>query len=145
MSEKPASISQQLLVLGALLFLIGLLQGAIVQLFHSPRLALSAHIAAVQNGIVLLVLGLLWSRMSLSSIQERIAYRSAVAGMYLIWIGFTLAAMTGASLVLKFAGAGYSASEIWEIVVGLTIYVGSGASIVSALLVLVGLRRFRAR
>jgi len=145
MSEKPASISQQLLVLGALLFLIGLLQGAIVQLFHSPRLALSAHIAAVQNGIVLLVLGLLWSRMSLSSIQERIAYRSAVAGMYLIWIGFTLAAMTGASLVLKFAGAGYSASEIWEIIVGLTIYVGSGASIVSALLVLVGLRRFRAR
>jgi hydroxylaminobenzene mutase len=141
MLNKSASVSQKLLVLGALLFLLGLLQGAIVQLFHSPRLALSAHIAAVQNGMVLLLYGLLWSRMSLSAALERATFIAAAAGMYLIWIGFTLAAMTGASMVLKFSGAGYAASEPWELVVAATIYAGSGAAIVAALLVLVGLLR----
>lgn len=143
MHDKSAWMSQRLLVLGALLFLIGLLQGGVVQLFHSPQLALSAHIVAVQNGMVLLLFGLLWSRMSLSETQERVTYLSAVAGMYLIWIGFTLAAMTGASMVLKFAGAGYTASELWEYAVGAAVYAGSAASIVAALFVLIGLLRFR--
>jgi (hydroxyamino)benzene mutase len=110
-----------------------------VKVFHSPRLALSAHIAAVQNGMVLLLYGLLWFRISLSVTLEKMAYLSAVAGMYLIRVGFTLAAMTGASKVLKFSGAGYSASNSWEFGVGATIYAGSGAAIVAGLPLLVGL------
>lgn len=139
------SRSQSLLVFGALLFLLGLLQGGVVQFFHSPRLALSAHIAAVQNGMVLMIFGLLWSRATLSESLERWAYLSALAGMYLIWLGFTLAAMTGASRVLTFSGAGYSASNFQELVVGATIYAGAGASIFAAALVLLGLTRYRAR
>jgi (hydroxyamino)benzene mutase len=133
------SISQRLLILGALLFLIGLLQGAMVQIFHSPRLALSAHIAAVQNGMVLLIFGLLWSRLTLSPKLERTAYLASVAGMVLIWVGFMVAAMTGASMVLKFSGAGFGASQFWELLVAALIYSGSGASILAVTLVLVGL------
>jgi len=139
LQTQSISLSNTLLVLGAFLFLIGLLQGTIIQVFHSPRLALSAHIAAVQNGMVLLIFGLLWSRLRLSRKLAQVASISAIAGMYLIWIGFTLAATTGSSMVLKFAGAGYAAAQKWEWVVAAIIYAGSGASIVAAFLVLVGL------
>jgi hydroxylaminobenzene mutase len=139
LQTKSTSLSYALLVLGAFLFLIGLLQGTIIQVFHSPRLALSAHIAAVQNGMVLLIFGLLWSRLRLSETLARVASISAIGGMYLIWIGFTLAATTGSSMVLQFAGAGYTASPKWEWVVAAIIYAGSAASIVAAFLVLVGL------
>lgn len=138
MQTKSISHSRPLLVLGAFLFFIGLLQGTVLQVFHSPRLALSAHIAAVQNGMVLLLFGLLWSRLLLSERLARVASISAVFGMYLIWIAFTLAAMTGSSMVLTLSGAGYAASQTWEWVVATLLYAGSGASIVAAFLVLIG-------
>jgi len=57
------SVSEQrLLTSGLFLFLVGLLQGVAVPLFASPRLALSAHIAAVSNGLVLVVFSLVWPR-----------------------------------------------------------------------------------
>lgn len=143
MSSTSQALSKKLLILGTLLFLIGLLQGAIVQVFLSPRLALSAHIAGVQNGMVLLIFGLLWSRLDLTENLERMAYVTSVAGMYFIWVGFTLAAMTGASMVLTFSGAGFSASTFWEFSVGGAIYVGAAASIAAASLVLIGLLRSR--
>lgn len=143
MDMRATNMSQPLLVLGALLFLVGLLQGAVVDVFHSPRLALSAHIAAVQNGMVLMIYGLLWSRLSLTTPLERVTQVSAIAGMYLIWLGFTLAATTGASRVLKFSGAGFSASQPFELATGALIYAGAGASIVAAFLVLLGLVRNR--
>jgi hydroxylaminobenzene mutase len=139
MNSRP----RQLLILGAVLFLIGLLQGTVVHLFLSPRLALGAHIAAVQNGIVLMVFGLLWPWLSQSAGVEKLGRYAAIAGMYFIWLGFTVAALSGASKLLSFAGAGYSGSPASESMVAFFVMVGSGASIVAAVVVLLGLVRMR--
>ncbi len=58
---------RQLLIFGVLLFLFGLLNGAVIPYFTNPRMGLSAHLAGVQNGMVLLIFGLLWPYLTLSS------------------------------------------------------------------------------
>ena len=54
-----------LLQLGVLLFLIGLLTGFAVPAAAIPRMALSSHLEGLFNGIVLVVLGLMWHRLVL--------------------------------------------------------------------------------
>ena len=57
---KP--LGRQLIILGVVLFLIGLIQGALIPFFHNPRMALSAHLAAVQSGMAMVIFGIIWSR-----------------------------------------------------------------------------------
>lgn len=64
MTQQPM---RQLLIFGALLFLFGLLNGAVIPSFTNPRMGLSAHLAGVQNGMVLLLFGLLWPYLTLSN------------------------------------------------------------------------------
>lgn len=44
---------------GLLLFMLGLLNGFAIPRLQSPRLGLSAHLAAVQSGTFLIAIGLL--------------------------------------------------------------------------------------
>ena len=53
---------------GAILFLLGLIEGVLVQSFLNPRMALSAHLTAVQSGIALMIFGLVWRWVALSSL-----------------------------------------------------------------------------
>lgn len=48
-----------LLVNGMLLFILGLLNGLVIPFFKNKRMGLSAHLAGVQNGMVLLLFGFL--------------------------------------------------------------------------------------
>jgi hydroxylaminobenzene mutase len=52
---------------GLLLFFLGLPLGFVIHSLPDPRVALSAHLNAVQSGTALMVLGLLWSRIRLSA------------------------------------------------------------------------------
>lgn len=49
---------------GLWLFLAGLLIGAAIPKFTSPRLALSAHLTAVQSGTALLAIGWFWPQLT---------------------------------------------------------------------------------
>lgn len=51
---------------GLLLFFLGLPLGFVIHSLPNPRVALSAHLNAVQSGTALMVLGLMWSRVRLS-------------------------------------------------------------------------------
>jgi len=51
---------QRLIQLGMVLFLIGLFSGFSGSFFAIPRLALSAHLEGILNGIFFAVLGLVW-------------------------------------------------------------------------------------
>lgn len=132
-----------LLSSGLLLFLIGLVQGTVVHLFASPRLALSAHIAAVQNGIVLVVLALAWSRIRLAPRAAAVSMTAMAGGMYLIWVAFSLAAIAGAASAFPFAGRGPIVSPAADVAVTALVYVGAVASIAGAFLALVGAVRGR--
>ncbi|MFN7553343.1 MAG: hypothetical protein ACK59M_11520 [Pseudomonadota bacterium] len=131
-------LERTLIAGGLLLFLIGLLQGTVVQVFASPRLALSAHIAAVQNGIVLVVFGLALPRLRLALRPGRIAVAAMVVGMFAIWMSFSIAAIAGSASAFAFAGQGPIASPAVDMLVTAVVYFGSAASVLGTLLFLIG-------
>jgi (hydroxyamino)benzene mutase len=57
---------RRLCLSGLLLFFLGLPLGFVVHSLPNQRVALSAHLNAVQSGTALMVLGLLWPRINLS-------------------------------------------------------------------------------
>lgn len=115
-----------LVVAGALLFLVGLLQGAFVQSFLNPRMALSAHLTAVQSGMAMMIVGALWTSADLRPASSHIARWTIVIGMFGLWAGLTASAFTGASNNLPIAGAGHSADQTTENLVSIAVLGGSG-------------------
>lgn len=114
-----------LIVAGALLFLIGLLQGAAVQSFLNPRMALSAHLTAVQSGMAMMIVGALWTSADLRPSFSNVGRWTIVIGMFCLWAGLTASAATGASRNLPIAGAGYSAAQATETLVSIAVLGGS--------------------
>lgn len=130
-----------LIVAGAILFLLGLLQGAIVQSFVNPRMALSAHLTAVQSGMALMIVGAIWSLVLLNGALAKAAQWAIIIGMYGLWLGLTLSAATGASETLPIGGAGHRAAPITETAVSTIVLGSSGLMTVGWLLFVVGLVR----
>ena len=128
---------------GVLLFLLGLITGVLVPALTNSRMGLSAHMAGVQNGMVLAILGLLWPKVSLSEPQARWAASLSVFSMYAIWLALFLAAAFGTSRATPIAGAGFQGATWQEWSVAALLYPGSVAILVAAALVLYGLRRNR--
>lgn len=141
MNIHISSLGRKLIFWGAVLFLIGLLQGVFIPLFLNPRMALSAHLTAVQSGMALMLFGLIWGLLSLGKKWLMVSYYSSIGGMYLIWLAITLAAVLGASKALPIAGKGFSSTPIGEVAVELIVYAGSGLCVLSAALIVVGLYR----
>jgi len=133
--------AKELLVAGALLFLLGLLQGAAVQAFVNPRMALSAHLTAVQSGMAIMVAGIVWRRVALAGGLKALARWTIASGMYGLWLGLTASAATGASQTLPIAGAGHQASQVIELGVSAIILVSSAAITVGWSLLVLGLIR----
>jgi len=138
------SSDQRTLVLaGAILFLLGLLEGVVLQSFHNPRMALSAHLTAVQSAMSMMLAGLLWTATHLPEKVLAMGKWGIVIGMFALWIGLTGAAMTGASSVLPIAGAGHQAGPIAEIVVAVAVFTGSFILTVGWSIFVCGLLRAR--
>jgi len=132
---------QHLIFAGALLFTIGLFGGALIPVFKNRRMALSAHLAAVQSGTAVIVFGLIWSLVELSPSLSAFAKWALIAGNYLIWMGMIIAAITGASKALPMAGKGFTGSRASEQVVTLLEVTGVLLSLASGLLIIYGLAR----
>ncbi len=132
-------MKRTLIVAGAILFLIGLLQGAIVQSFLNPRMALSAHLTAVQSGMAMMIVGAVWSAVLLNGALAKASQGAIVIGMYGLWLGLTLSAATGAAETLPIAGAGHRAAPIIETAVSTLVLGSSGLMTVGWLLFVVGL------
>ena len=116
-----------LIAAGAILFLLGLLQGAVVQSFANPRMALSAHLTAVQSGMALMIVGVAWQAASLAQGFANAAKWAIIAGMFGLWIGLMMSAATGASNNLPIAGAGHSADRTTETLVSIAVLGGSAS------------------
>jgi (hydroxyamino)benzene mutase len=135
--------AKMLVIAGAWLFLLGLLQGVAVPMFANPRMGLSAHLTAVQSGTALMILGVIWSLAVWSETFEKLAFWTTLVGTYGLWLGLTLAAATGASDALPMAGQGYSASRLTELAVSALVMISGGLMIIGWLLFSVGVLRSR--
>jgi (hydroxyamino)benzene mutase len=128
-----------LVIAGALLFLLGLLQGAVIPNFSNPRMALSAHLTAVQCGMALMIVGLVWPAVSLSEAFAKTSRLIITTGFYGLWLGLTLSAATGASQTLPIAGVGHSASGSTELFVSAIVLGSSGLIILGWVMFIAGL------
>ena len=126
---------------GAILFLFGLIEGGLVQAFLNPRMALSAHLTAVQSGMALMIFGVVWRWVGLPAFWSRVARWSVVMGMYALWAGLTLSAATGAGESLPIAGAGYEAGPVAQACVSTLVLGGSIAMTIGWALFVIGLAR----
>ncbi|WGV98060.1 hypothetical protein QF117_04165 [Vibrio sp. YMD68] len=132
-------IGAQLIFIGIVFFLAGLIQGALIPAVKNPRMALSGHMTAVQCGMALAIFGVIWSLVDLSLFLEMfVAYGSAL-GFIFIWLGITLASVTGASKALPIAGAGFSATATTEFAVKILVRSGSLLSLITCSLLVYGL------
>lgn len=127
------------MLLGAFLFLLGLFTGVAVPVFENPRMGLSAHLAGVQNALVLWAFGLMWKHLKLSEKMLNSCLWLSIYSMYAVWLSLVLAAIWGTSNATPIAGAGYSGTEVQEWVVNVLLYSGSVAIIVATIQVLMGL------
>ena len=144
MEPLPRSSRQAtwLLRAGIALFLAAAVLGLGLSRFIVPRLALSAHLIALLQGIFLVVLGLLWPRLSLTSMQARLAFWLLAYQAIAAPIANVLAAAWGAgnSIVPMAAGAAHG-STAQEVVINIMLRSAGGAFIIGLLLILWGLRR----
>ena len=114
--NKQAQQSRQLLFLGMLLFLLGLITGLIVPFFKNPRMGLSAHLEGVMNGMFLMILGLVWNRLQLAAKLLSITLALALYGTFANLLAIIIAAATGEGKMLPIAG-GKEGTGITEILI----------------------------
>lgn len=133
------SAGEHLIFSGATLFWIGLLNGVAIGSFKNPRMGLSAHLTAEQNGLSLIAFGLVWDRAQPPF--PLLTYWSGLYSMYGLWLGLTLAGVWGTSKATPIMGAGFKAAAWQERVVVLLTKSSSVAMIFSISTIVIGLWR----
>lgn len=96
--------SNKLIFLGLILFTLGVVVGLFIQNMSNPRMALSAHLEGILNGIFLIILGLIWTKLVLSEKISKITFYLAVYATFANLIATILAAITGFGKMMPIAG-----------------------------------------
>ena len=96
--------SNRLIFLGMLLFFLGLIVGLAVPAMVNPRMGLSTHLEGIMNGIVLILIGLIWNRLELGSRWLKITFWLLLYGSFANFIAVFIAAITGAGKMMPIAG-----------------------------------------
>ena len=125
------------------LFLLALLNGLAVPVFHNPRLALSAHLTGLMNSFVLTSLALAWPLLRVTERQARLIKWGFLFGAYMIWFTNVVGAAWGTNWLTPIAGRGFHAATWQQMVVAVAIMITVMIYIFSAGLVIRGLRPLR--
>jgi hydroxylaminobenzene mutase len=133
--------SDQLILLGLILFLFGLIIGLAIPLLQNPRMGLSAHLEAITNGMLLMVLGLVWQKIMLSPKWLSINYWLLVYGTLANVTAVLLAAITGFGKLMPIAGGKEGSNPIESIISFLLVSLAL-AMLFALSLVIVGYRNY---
>jgi hydroxylaminobenzene mutase len=125
------AVSSTLSFMGALLFLLGLLTGFGIPGFRSPRIGLSAHLAAIESGLGLIAFGLLLLHLRISIGWASLIAHTMWISLYVLWIGLVVGAVFGTGRTIPIAGAGLVAKQWQENTARTLISVGSIGSAVA--------------
>lgn len=117
MSTLMQKKSAQLVLMGLLLFIMGLLVGLFVQFLPNPRMGLSAHLEGIMNGMFLMLIGILWERLSLSTRLASIAFYLVVYSAFANLLAVLIGAATGFGRMMPIAG-GKEGSLFIESIIG---------------------------
>jgi hydroxylaminobenzene mutase len=131
----------RMLQTGIALFVFSAVEGFVIPSLPEPRLGLSVHTLSALQGVMLLALGLLWSRLQLTATSSRIAFWTYLYSSFATLIPYTLAAVWGAgNSTIPLAAGEARGSTLQEIVIKVIFYSAALPFFVSMILVLRGLR-----
>ena len=135
---KTRPYADWLLFLGILLFLFGLVIGLFIPLMANPRMGLTAHLEGVMNGMFLVVLGLIWNKISLKESWLSTAFWLTIYGSFANFVAVTIAAITGAGKMMPIAG-GKEGTSLQEGIISFLLVSLALAMIAVCCMVLTGL------
>jgi hydroxylaminobenzene mutase len=102
---------------GFVLLTLAFLTGFVIPAFHNPRMGVAAHLGAIINALILIVLGLVWELFVFGEKMARLTRVAFLYAAYGSWVVACLAAAWGTSRATPISGAGYSAAPWKEFVV----------------------------
>src|SRR5262245_3523742 len=131
----------RLLQIGVALFLFTSFEGFAVPCLAAPHLGRSVHTLSAFSGVLLISLGLLWSRLDLGVAGSRTAFWHLIYSDLITIAAFVLAAIWGAgnSIMPLAAGAAHG-SDFQEAVITIVASTRAPTGIIAFALILWGLR-----
>ena len=130
--------SDKLLFFGVLLFFLGLVVGIFVPMMANPRMGLSSHLEGVLNGIFLIVLGLIWNKLVISSRWLSVTYWLSLYGTFANWFSVLIAAIFNSVKMMPLAN-GKEGSPIPEGIVSFLLVSLSLAMLAICIIIMTGL------
>ena len=131
---------QRLLQIGVGLLLFASFEGFVIPHFAAPRLGLSAHTLSALQSVLLLALGLAWTRLNLGDVPARMAFWLLVYSTFAILAAYVLGAFWGAGNETFSMAAGVArGSQMQEAVIKVAAYSSAPTGIVSFALIFWGL------
>jgi len=132
---------RRLLQLGVVLLLFTAVEGFAIPYFAVPMLGLSVHRLSALEAVLLLAMGLLWSRLDLGSAGSRTAFWLLAYSALAIIAAYMMAAIWGAgdSLIRLAARTGHG-SGVQEAAINVVAYSSAPTGLTAFVLVLWGLR-----
>jgi len=133
--------ARHLLQLGIALLLFTAFQGFAIPYFAEPMLGLSVHRLGALESVLLLPMGLLWSRLRLGPASSRAAFWLLAYSALAIIVAYMMAAIWGAgdSMIRLAARTGHG-SAAQEAAITIVAYSSAPTGIIAFALVLWGLR-----
>ena len=111
-----------LLAAGASLILIGLVMGFDLSLFGDPETALAAHVAALQHGTILMVVGVAWRYSRLGGLEAACGWAN-ILGLVGIWLSLMVDAVWSDDLLPLGTFNGYLFMlTAWSLVAGFGLF-----------------------
>jgi len=130
---------------GVLIFLLGLLAGAVVPLLTNPRMGLAAHVGGVMSGMFLILVGLIWEEITLPAWAKKAEFWLFLYASHTGWVAQFLAGLFGTSRSTPIGGAGFSGTAWQEALVDFLAISFSLAILLACILALWGLWRIAPR
>jgi hydroxylaminobenzene mutase len=104
-------------------------------------MGLSSHLEGVQNGMLLMLFGIIWTRLNMSDRALTWAYFLALFGTYINWATTFLAGLWGAGEeMMPIAGAGFNGLAWQEILIKFGLFSLAITMVIVCVMLLLGLR-----
>ena len=138
--NQQARAERVLIHAGIWLFLAGLITGFAIPLMENPRVGLSSHLEGVLNGVFLIALGAVWTRIGLTGRTHDVALGLVLFGTVANWLATLLAGLWGTGATMPIAAAGRSGTELQEMIVTALLFALSLAMVAACAAFLAGSR-----
>jgi hydroxylaminobenzene mutase len=136
----------RLLQTGICLLIFLSFEGFVIPYLIAPGVGLAAHRLAALQSVLLLALGVAWSRLDLGPTSSRIAFWTLIYSTFAILAAYVLAAVWGVGTeAMPLAAGGARGSALQEAVIKIVAYSSAPTGLASFALILWGLRIAGAR